>query len=535
VPPKFSKSSWVNSDGMCSNPASISPVCQVLPGNLAPMGGGSSAYSAVAYSAPLYTISSSPPTPHLTGVNYAYYASHHSVMDSHSSGRSSSSMPGTGATNLVCVAPAATNWLDSSSTAISPTTHHSSSVSYQAGYNAPVRQILPASSPPGHQIVPVSNPVSQKVAPVTRGVLNTTTGEVVVPFHEHQVGVMTVVMNMAGRIDIHAAHLVLPKTPAVILPSRRVAKKRNVAHNSPPGCILGTRDEYDVDGIMPKDGKSFEHTVDIFLSVREKNVMLKLLPTGLHAPGMKSEEMALEASSYVLQQLTLAQKYLDYLIQHPQEAREVADWYIAHSRGRNLWEGSQVVDYGRILPAEQDVPAPYLYLVAFYARQTLRYSRHSDLVAKLQWLLQGVQLLQAEEQVLPVAPYSLRSSALLRTPLAQPLAVGVVRVVDVTYAMINYNYHLGFTIDRCRLASVMHNKEGFMATYDPSIMTTVQIEKICLINGQITHTRKGKIRVISFTVKGNGAVTQSGPRHDMCEEYYYHFLDCIWRYYRPGQ
>lgn len=92
-------------------------------------------------------------------------------------------------------------------------------------------------------------------------------------------------------------------------------------------------------------------------------------------------------------------------------------------------------------------------------------------------------------------------------------------------SMINFNYNLGFSIDRKRLRDLIDQREGFIANFNNTISHTVYIW--LPIDNYKPNNRRKRRYFHSFAIHKSGAVTQSGPNIELMKEAYYKFMNII--------
>ena len=108
-----------------------------------------------------------------------------------------------------------------------------------------------------------------------------------------------------------------------------------------------------------------------------------------------------------------------------------------------------------------------------------------------------------------------------------------VQITGIEVTMRNFDFHLGFKVNRARLAQLMNGRNGFITIYKAGITNGVSVK--ALINpepDEIEYTPSGKVKrkkpkTHSFIVFGSGSVIQSGKHFDKMEAIYYKFRDTI--------
>ena len=87
----------------------------------------------------------------------------------------------------------------------------------------------------------------------------------------------------------------------------------------------------------------------------------------------------------------------------------------------------------------------------------------------------------------------------------------------IAEAMVNYNYSLGFEVDRTRLNQFIDGQNGFISRYNNALANSVTIElPYDPPKGTAIKRRKNKVPHHTFLVYKSGSVTQSGPGVILC-------------------
>ena len=95
-------------------------------------------------------------------------------------------------------------------------------------------------------------------------------------------------------------------------------------------------------------------------------------------------------------------------------------------------------------------------------------------------------------------------------------------VETINKAMVNYNYDLGFSIDRFELANRINGRNGFYARYKNNIEHTVTVELPYNddIKEKMGMRKKSKKACHTWLIYRSGCVTQTGPNEELMEEAY---------------
>lgn len=138
----------------------------------------------------------------------------------------------------------------------------------------------------------------------------------------------------------------------------------------------------------------------------------------------------------------------------------------------------------------------------FLINQAPDFSRHDFFCLHLNWLMTLDEIIQ------------------------RPLEVDMVKK-----AMVNYNYDLGFNVDRWELCTRINGYRGFTAQYENTTDHSVTIHLPYDIPDHLVDviSKKNKSTKHTFLVYKSGLVTQSGPCEELCREAYNYFNDIIRR------
>lgn len=343
------------------------------------------------------------------------------------------------------------------------------------------------------------------------------------PFEDCRLTTMTLVFILEGSVELEPAFSLLPITRIDFAPPKRQKKKFELPHCSIPGAILSIRYSGETRGIVRStNGGYFKNSITIDLSTTTKNVSTKLSQTKIQMCGASSEEQGQEGAQYLINHLLVLQEEIDYIKANPDKARETLNWLVEKTKGRQVSrpvyqtitktvtneKGEEVyVDEKVFVRNERDfrimVPtdlteAPNERIANFLIRQHTDFDYHSFLSAEMEWILG------------------------LKKIISQPL-----KIKKVIKAMVNYNYNLGFTVDRYTLYVQMLDRNGFISSYDNCIEHCVTIKLPYQPDPDEDMVRRKKVPCHCFLVYKSGVVTQTGPGGEKMKEAYNLFWKSI--------
>lgn len=342
------------------------------------------------------------------------------------------------------------------------------------------------------------------------------------PFKDCRLTTMTLVVLLEGSVSLDEAFALLPVTRLNIVQPKRQKKKVELPHCDKPGAILSMRYRGDTRGIIRSTSSNFfKNSITIDLSTKSKNVSIKLSQTKIQMCGASSEEVGREGAQHLIDHLLEIQNTLEYMKLNPDKTAETKDWLIASCKGDNVerpmyknvkriakqgdelhhWE-EQVFshmekDFALILPDINQ--APDKRIAELLLRQQGDFEFHSFYLSEIDWILNVKQI-----------------------------ATNNLSIKKIVKAMVNYNYNLGFIVDRGALHDLMIDRKGFISSYDNCVEHCVKI-KLPYVNERDEGSirRKSKVPCHCFLIYKSGVVTQTGPGDEKMEQAYNLFRGCI--------
>lgn len=345
------------------------------------------------------------------------------------------------------------------------------------------------------------------------------------PFEECRLTTMTLVFILEGSVYLEPAFSLLPITRIQFSPPKRQKKKFELPHCDTPGAILSMRYSGDTRGIIRSTSKSFfKNSITIDLSTSSKNVSIKLSQSKIQMCGASSEEQGREGAQHLIDHLLLIQDNLDYIQKHTDQAAETFKWICKESKGNDLnrpmyktitkivydEEKKEEVEIkeqvfshnekdNEIIILEDLSSAPNKKIAEFLLRQQTDFTYYSYFVSELDWILS------------------------LERVTTQPL-----NIKKVLKAMVNFNYNLGFNVNRFALYENMLGRNGFVSSYDNCVEHCVKIKLPYKADDEEGNVRrKNKIPCHCFLIYKSGVVTQTGPGEEKMKEAYELFWKSI--------
>jgi hypothetical protein len=310
---------------------------------------------------------------------------------------------------------------------------------------------------------------------------------------------MTLVIPLVGTVNLDAAFGLLPITRLNLPQPKRQPQKYKIPHCGNPGAIFSLRYKGYVRGIIRSHStKPFKNSITIDIATEKKNVSIKLSSTKIQMCGASSVEQGAEGANHIIHALMVIQDQLDYIQANRELAEATLEWIKNETRGgpvERADEGGKA-DHSIRAVTTMELPATVDgRIVNFLLRQQPDFLYHSDFCSELDWILT------------------------LKQVATRPL-----EIQQVCKAMVNYNYDLGFHIDRYELVTRINGLNGFYARYDNAVEHNVTIELPYEVPAHHrAMRRKNKHPCHTFLVYMSGLVTQSGPGEELMREAYYRF------------
>lgn len=331
----------------------------------------------------------------------------------------------------------------------------------------------------------------------------------IIPYNQLNVTTMTLIALLTNNINIELAFQLLPIT---IIDNFNGSVKYKLPHCNVPGSILSMRYKNRIRGVSRNRSDPFKNSVTIDMSIAKKNISLKLSPFSVQICGASSKQDGVEAINYLLKHLLDIQSMLDYIQSNYKKFTEAVNWIknstcgsstkriycnIKHYKNINFRVYHEFTDFFLVLPRK--IPKNLdKHIVEFLFKVCNDLIYYSDLCKKIEFIS--------------------NVNKIINKPL---------EIKSIDEAMVNYNYSLGFEINRSVLDRLIDGKNGFTSRYNNALTTNVTIElPYEPFNNSIKH-KKNKIPHHTFLVYKSGAVTQSGPGGKLMEEAYYLFMKTI--------
>jgi hypothetical protein len=317
-------------------------------------------------------------------------------------------------------------------------------------------------------------------------------------YEDLNVTTITMVITFTGPIIRESVFYLLPVTKYQEIETKNSQKKKKKKIKIPflgKGSIISIQYKDKIRGLITNLKKSFKNIVSMYISVKRKNLNVKLSTKSLHICGASRVKDGKEAMEYLFDYIRKIQKCLDLL--KNDENNSTFDWIIENTKGEEVLNDEGEKDFLIIKPKE--IPSflnKEIYQVLFWYITDFNF--HSHFCKKLQM----IKIIDKTNE-------------------------GELKISNVNEIMVNYNYSLGFQVDRNTLNEIFKER-GIVSRYNTSIRPSVTIE----IPYHVEETaginrRRNKVSRHTFMVYRTGSITQTGPNIELMRDIYYLFFKII--------
>jgi len=381
-----------------------------------------------------------------------------------------------------------------------------------------------------------------------------------------KVTTMTLIFQLDCKIDLNKIFFLIPitKIPYELVSKARIRYK--IPHYEKPGSILSMRYRGMTRGILRStSGKHFKNSITLDLSLKEKNVNIKLcnsktreMGSKMQMCGAKSLDQGMEGARDVLNKIAHIQSILNR-VEQDSELKKRCIEHLHESiveTSEPLWKYTPSTDTvipPHILEVVQDelqwklssIPPTKQGYETLVKEYTDRYAEIKKLPA---WLKESLTILrnlkynepseetkkhldmeyiqlflQEYEEIHSLDKFKDKISFIENIG---NLYEGNLNISEVSKAMVNFNYSLGGPIDRFALMKHFNGKGDFYAHFDNSTEHYVTIELPYQVKDP-SKKKKSKKPCHTFLIYQSGLVTQSGPDEEMMKQAYLEFM-CVY-------
>lgn len=338
------------------------------------------------------------------------------------------------------------------------------------------------------------------------------------PFDELKITTITLVITLSTKVNNILAYHLLPITK-IRCPSFRDKVKCKIPYSEIPGAILSMSCAGQTRGIVKSKSNTFKNVVMIDISTSKKNISMKLSAQSIQMCGASSRNDGIEAAEFLIEGINKIQKVLEKI----HDDREYAEKTINHlktiTKGEpttknyveQKMQGNGVTinihkDEDDFFIEKVDITKKYCddndidYDIAhMLIASGDGFVFHSDLCYKFDYIMSHEKIIDEE-----------------------------LKIDNVAEAMVNYNYMLGFKVDRQSLNQIIDGKNGFVSRFNNALTPSVAVELPYEPgNNKGFKRKKNKVPHHTFLVYKSGSVTQSGPGGKIMEDAYYLFMETL--------
>lgn len=335
----------------------------------------------------------------------------------------------------------------------------------------------------------------------------------IIPFEKLNVTTMTLVIKLEGFISTDIAFQLLPISRVEINQTRESSKCK-LPHCKIPGSILSMRYRGNVRGIIRNKSDPFKNAVTIDISTTKKNISLKLSSFSIQMCGASSREDGIEAATHIINHLTNLQNILNKMKENPEMTKNTIDWIKQNTKGdktdKPLWKQIKYLNVDMniyspikenlIIKPKTEIPNNLDSNIAnFLLSMANDFIYHGDFCSKLDYISKLEKIIE------------------------EPL-----KISQVDEAMVNYNFSLGFQVDRAKLNQYIDGQQGFVSRFNNALSSSVTIDlPYEPPEGTFLKRRKNKIPHTTFLIYRSGSCTLSSVNNTILKPAYYSFMNLI--------
>jgi len=324
-----------------------------------------------------------------------------------------------------------------------------------------------------------------------------------IDFQDLKITTMTLVFELDTMINKGAVFHLVPITKMEI-DKHYHAQKYVIPVSTIPGSILSIKYRNMVRGIIENNKRRFfKNTVPAKMSTSMKNVSLKISPKTLQLCGASSRANGLEASQYMIQHIMTIKKTMDCIKNNPIVFNQCVAWIEQETRGEMI-EKTIIKEYAKkrvLLRVHRQIPDYTIIIPDIDEQSSLG---HDDILVFLLSLASDQQY---------YSDYMHKIKNIIHLDSIVDNHVDDINILRINEVMVNYNYNLGFRVNRDELNRLMNGRNGLYSYYDNALVNCVTVE-LPYDDKLLTYKAKKMKKEIAhhtFLIYKSGAVTQSGP------------------------
>jgi len=331
-------------------------------------------------------------------------------------------------------------------------------------------------------------------------------------FKDLKITTMTLIVNLSGMVDIRSAFHLLPITK-LNFKKHRESKKYKLPLST-PGSILSVRfkenDKELVRGIVINNKKSFKNSITLDISTKTKNISMKVSREKIQICGAPSETVGTEAAIYIINHLKNIKNCVNYINKNTNNYNECIEWLKINAKGnvaekivyervkcKNLILNIQdtIIDYKINVKTYPDYLDDNIMKFLYSYAVDLFY--YSDFINKISNIRKFTTIFQEQ-----------------------------LNIDKINEVMVNYNYKLGYKVNRLKLNELIDGMNGLYSHYDSDLghCVTVQLPYEPI---EKSYKKKKSTPCITFLIYHSGSITMSGANYKIMENAYNTFMKTI--------
>lgn len=334
-----------------------------------------------------------------------------------------------------------------------------------------------------------------------------------IQFKDLKITTMTLIFKLEGMIDIRSAFHLLPITK-IAFKKHRESKKCDLPVSPIPGAILSMRYKENkkelVRGIIRNDKKSFKNSITLDISTKIKNISLKISRNTIQLCGAPSKAVGTEATMYIIEHLTNIKDCIDYINKNVSKYNDCVEWLKLNAKGAVSKKiiSEKIVCKNYIINIQDEIvdhaiklstPPSYLdgkimKFLTTYAEDLFYYSDFINKISNIR-----------------------KFNTIYRDNLS---------IQQINEVMVNYNYNLGYKVNRLVLNELIDGRNGLYSHYDPNLVHCVTVE-LPYEPLEVSEKKKKSKSSITFLLYHSGSITMSGANYHIMERAFNVFMDTI--------
>jgi len=362
-------------------------------------------------------------------------------------------------------------------------------------------------------------------------------------FDELEVTTMTLVAKHHGLVNLSVAFHMFVMTK-ISIPQRMDVRKQLPWINV-PGSFLSLRNlECGTRGIIRNNKKKFKNTItsDVTTSTTGKNISVKISPKSFHICGAKSHANCIEVSNIIIAKLNKYQGYLEKIhnLHSTGNYQEICDWIEKVTAGYPVTERIEEIvgdvfivekpknnEESESEDEEQESVRIDKRISIFDDVEGITINKEIPKIPShfdeelVKYLLE-----LANTDYIRQAPYINKIRNMYRFNHVVKDPINPIGLEDIDDAMINYNFSLGFSVNRRRFNDHMKSFSGVSSLYLNEVSRCVNVRIPYETSDHLDDSEKSNSRHL-FMTYSTGSVTLSSKNTPLMRKAYDKFMSAV--------